>query len=173
MDREMIEREVRAAVQDWGRSADTVSWRKPHTTVTIMVKGIPNHSRKWVGTGQATCAPEDHYSMWSGHKLALERAMQDVVMQIVQAEHLRKERNDERRREWEAKAKPPMPQMQQRVKVFGAWVWCEDDDAEKIRRIPGVAYLSSHSENGHKWITLDPRYDRAEVIAAIEAVGRE
>jgi hypothetical protein len=172
VDREEVEREVWAAAHDPKRSTLAVRWDKPNVTVSITVRGIPNCAGWWAGFGKATCAPEDCYNAYYGYTLAIRRAVDDITNRIAFAEKFRKIHNDERRREWEEQMKSQvMPQMKQMVKVEGGLVWCDDEHVAAIKAIPGVIRLRQLITEKAYVLSVDPRYDYAEVIAAIEAVG--
>lgn len=159
-----VEREVRAALNKREWDGDEyfyiiidIKRRRTEGEIYIFIDGIPYEKECHV-----KCSPSDTWAPTIGYELAYERLVQELA-----------------RRVREHRAKPKMPVAKKKVVVskvsqpyqFGYAVWCDPGMKDAIMAIPGVSWIHRSTE-GYDYIHIaDPRYDVAEVIAAIKALG--
>ena len=178
MDRRQVDREVRAALRDPKRHWQKRTHSYPFTIVEVIVR----HVACWNSVfsyHEVKCAPDDEYSEQVGYELALDRCIHDIVDQIMAEQE---------------PPKPAQPRRKQAVKAeqdpnesdkYICYVWCDADLVRRIEALPFVDHVGDWREwyetnipgykgkNNPLVVHLDHRYDTAECIAAIEAVGRE
>lgn len=168
MDRNGYEKAIRAAL------------RKPSRTLEVCFRGTDTSLRFSVnidgetvaGTAFAVCDPADEYNQRIGYELALDRAIRNAAEWHADMDAMRRRERAERKRQWDAAhEKPPAPERKKTVRVEGNYLFCDDALAAAIAEIPGVDRVSGREPDAAcRYIHFDPRYDRAEVVAAIEAV---